>query len=558
MLSNDYFKLQPPTPTPTMDFTNDLKLTQFTETQKELMQKFNMAFYEAQSKSMEREILENFDEKYFNDIENYENEPTDDILEFLIPKSESETSNVNAFDYGDFSETFEKVHNKEVRRGSVSTETVLSTENSEYFNNFEFENHNKFENIGKIEEIDEIDDIDLSESLSNSSLDFDNFDDLSDFDYQRRIKLPSVDTITKNNFKFNQILRNSNPNSFQETEINQSNNFGHLIGQEILNNNESYLFYTPEECFSEDNQAVMSQNEALIYDDPLLSSTSVINSKEISRKYEIIEEEDEEEEKFEEDFDDKAKNQKLQCKWEDCYQNYNSQSALVKHIEKNHVELKRGEEFTCFWINCPRKSKPFNARYKLLIHMRVHSGEKPNKCPFQGCNKAFSRLENLKIHQRSHTGERPYLCQFSNCFKSFSNSSDRAKHQRTHYDTKPYACQVTGCSKKYTDPSSLRKHVKNHSMDEQLEVKRKSMENKLKESFNVPKKSNVNNRHQHQNHQSNQNTPISKTSFYPSLDHNYYSNGFANLHNAKSVNTVKQDLKLKLNEKFNKERIKMT
>ncbi|XP_051002259.1 zinc finger protein GLIS3 isoform X2 [Acomys russatus] len=155
------------------------------------------------------------------------------------------------------------------------------------------------------------------------------------------------------------------------------------------------------------------------------------------------------------------------CRWIDCSALYDQQEELVRHIEKVHIDQRKGEDFTCFWTGCPRRYKPFNARYKLLIHMRVHSGEKPNKCTFEGCKKAFSRLENLKIHLRSHTGEKPYLCQHPGCQKAFSNSSDRAKHQRTHLDTKPYACQIPGCTKRYTDPSSLRKHVKAHSSKEQ-------------------------------------------------------------------------------------------
>ncbi|NXV24339.1 GLIS3 protein, partial [Cepphus grylle] len=160
-------------------------------------------------------------------------------------------------------------------------------------------------------------------------------------------------------------------------------------------------------------------------------------------------------------------NGKHGCRWVDCSALYDQQEELVRHIEKIHIDQRKGEDFTCFWAGCPRRYKPFNARYKLLIHMRVHSGEKPNKCTFEGCKKAFSRLENLKIHLRSHTGEKPYLCQHPGCQKAFSNSSDRAKHQRTHLDTKPYACQIPGCTKRYTDPSSLRKHVKAHSSKDQ-------------------------------------------------------------------------------------------
>ncbi|XP_049881864.1 zinc finger protein 572-like [Pectinophora gossypiella] len=165
-------------------------------------------------------------------------------------------------------------------------------------------------------------------------------------------------------------------------------------------------------------------------------------------------------------FEKKAEKEKVQgertCLWEHCYERYPNQNTLVEHIEKAHVNSYKGDEFSCLWRDCTRARRPFNARYKLLIHMRVHSGHKPNRCHHPGCGKAFSRLENLKIHVRSHTGERPYACLAPHCRKAFSNSSDRAKHQRTHFNARPYACGAAGCGKRYTDPSSLRKHVKTH------------------------------------------------------------------------------------------------
>ncbi|KAM9798964.1 zinc finger protein GLI1 isoform X2 [Syngnathus typhle] len=148
------------------------------------------------------------------------------------------------------------------------------------------------------------------------------------------------------------------------------------------------------------------------------------------------------------------------CCWESCNKEFDTQDQLVHHINNEHIHGEK-KEFVCHWQECSREQRPFKAQYMLVVHMRRHTGEKPHKCTFEGCNKAYSRLENLKTHLRSHTGEKPYVCEHEGCNKAFSNASDRAKHQnRTHSNEKPYVCKIPGCTKRYTDPSSLRKHVK--------------------------------------------------------------------------------------------------
>ncbi|CAL4066714.1 unnamed protein product [Meganyctiphanes norvegica] len=146
----------------------------------------------------------------------------------------------------------------------------------------------------------------------------------------------------------------------------------------------------------------------------------------------------------------------LICKWVGCGLSFESLDDLVSHLTAAHVTSQHGA-FFCLWHGCSR-TKGFNARYKMLIHIRTHTNERPYVC--NQCDKRFSRQENLRIHARTHTGEKPYVCTVPGCGKAYSNSSDRFKHTRTHFVDKPYECRHPGCGKRYTDPSSLRKHVK--------------------------------------------------------------------------------------------------
>lgn len=148
---------------------------------------------------------------------------------------------------------------------------------------------------------------------------------------------------------------------------------------------------------------------------------------------------------------------------------------LANHVSIAHSTVGCNNLYYCKWEGCQRSERGFNARYKMLVHCRTHTKEKPHLCTFPKCDKAFSRAENLKIHVRSHTLEKPYRCLFPGCSKAYSNSSDRFKHSRTHQNNKPYQCKVAGCHKKYTDPSSLRKHVKTFNHDN-LGASQKSIE----------------------------------------------------------------------------------
>lgn len=79
---------------------------------------------------------------------------------------------------------------------------------------------------------------------------------------------------------------------------------------------------------------------------------------------------------------------------------------------------------------------------------------KPHEC--KECGKKFDRKQILVIHERVHSGDRPYECDI--CGKRFPIAGNLARHKVIHTGQKPFVCYV--CGKGCTQKSNMEAHIR--------------------------------------------------------------------------------------------------
>ena len=98
---------------------------------------------------------------------------------------------------------------------------------------------------------------------------------------------------------------------------------------------------------------------------------------------------------------------------------------LLKSRLDRHMTLLHGEKN----IPCDICGKLFKSQFnRERHHLKVHQpdSEKPFKCSYAGCERAFINPQSLESHSNSHLGLKPYQCDF--CETRFQNTSNKAAH----------------------------------------------------------------------------------------------------------------------------------
>lgn len=91
--------------------------------------------------------------------------------------------------------------------------------------------------------------------------------------------------------------------------------------------------------------------------------------------------------------------------------------------------------------------------------MRSHTGERPFKCTYEGCHKAYSDKKHLNSHTLSaHLKTPKFVCQ--QCGKGFATGQRLGRHGLVHEGEERYRCRdYPPCNETFRKHKTLQRHV---------------------------------------------------------------------------------------------------
>lgn len=86
--------------------------------------------------------------------------------------------------------------------------------------------------------------------------------------------------------------------------------------------------------------------------------------------------------------------------------------------------------------------------------------KRPYECKVATCDKSYTTRFSLRRHIASHSAIKQHVCVL--CFKTFTLAQYLKEHTYIHTQQKPFKCDYEGCARAFRQAGKLSMHKKVH------------------------------------------------------------------------------------------------